>query len=542
MTLNSPSAPQTVRSVTVAELRAALTDGHEIAVIDVRPPGIFNPAHLLYAVNAPLGRLELVIGRLVPRPDTRLVVTDEREELAGLAARRLAGLGYTDVQVLAGGTAAWAAAGHELFASRNTPGIVFGEVVEHALQTPNISARELRALQDSGAPVALLDVRLPEEFEAQRIPGGILAEGVETLFRLHALDLAPDTPIVVHCGGRTRAILGAQNLISAGVTNPVYALTGGTMEWLIADYPVEHGPGPVAPFPDAAAIARARAQAVALADKVGVRRIDAGTLARFEADQGTRTLYRFDVRSPEEYQAGHRAGWRSVPGGELAARIVKYVATRGARIVLHDRHGVRDLAAAAWLHQQGGHEVFVLEAPEPAAWEAGPEPLPVRYADGTSPVFIDAAGLRAAGAAATVFDIESSADYGRGHIAGAQFAPRADLPARIADATGAAVVVVTSRDGVLAAAAAAELARDTGRDVRALLGGTLAWQIAGGAVDSGGAPGRAGDVWQKPGGDGDTDARNRHFRAYLDWEVSLVDQLRRDGDTAMRVWRPVEAA
>lgn len=524
----------TARRISVPDLQAALTDGREIAVIDVRPPGLFNPAHLLYAVNAPLAKLELIIARLVPRRDTRLVVTDEREELSGLAAERLTRLGYTDVQVLAGGDTAWAAAGHERFAGRNTPGVVFGELVEHALHTPNISATEVKALQDRGAPLVLLDVRLPEEYEAQRIPGALLAEGVETLFRLQALAPSPDTPVVVHCGGRTRAILGAQNLIHAGIPNPVFALTGGTMEWLIAGFDVARGAGPVAPFPDAPAIALARERALTLADRVGVRRIDEATLACFEAEQGTHTLYRFDVRSVEEYAAGHRRGWRSAPGGELAARIVKYVATRGARLVLHDVHGVRDLAAAAWLHQQGGHEVYVLDQAAPAEIEAGAEAWPVLRAAGTEPVFIDEAGVASLGDAAAVFDLESSVAYARSHIAGARFAQRHELPALLRDLPGR-IVVLTSADGTLAAVAAAELAQDSGRDVRALLGGTQAWR---GARETGGAPGNLGDVYEGNGKAASVEARNQAFREYLDWELQLPEQWQRDGDTAMKVWQP----
>ena len=44
-----------------------------------------------------------------------------------------------------------------------------------------------------------------------------------------------------------------------------------------------------------------------------------------------RTLYCFDVRSPEEYRAGHRAGFASAPGGQLVQATDTYAAVRNAR-------------------------------------------------------------------------------------------------------------------------------------------------------------------------------------------------------------------
>ena len=58
-----------------ARLRAALQDGGEIALLDVREQGEFGQCHLFHANNTPLSRIELEIVRLVPRKDTRIVLT-----------------------------------------------------------------------------------------------------------------------------------------------------------------------------------------------------------------------------------------------------------------------------------------------------------------------------------------------------------------------------------------------------------------------------------------------------------------------------------
>src|SRR6218665_659769 len=50
--------------------------------------------------------------------------------------------------------------------------------------------------------------------------------------------------------------------------------------------------------------------------RFAVSEIDAGQLAALQQRSG-RNLYLLDVRTPEEYQAGHLPGSRSAPGGQL---------------------------------------------------------------------------------------------------------------------------------------------------------------------------------------------------------------------------------
>src|SRR5438876_650031 len=121
-----------------ATLRRWLGAGGEIAFIDVREEGQHGDGHPLLAVNAPYSRLELEIGRLVPRRSCRLVLADDDDGVADKAARRLVGLGYSDVHVLSGGVAAWAA-GYPLFPSANVPSKAFAELVEIDRHTPHVT-------------------------------------------------------------------------------------------------------------------------------------------------------------------------------------------------------------------------------------------------------------------------------------------------------------------------------------------------------------------------------------------------------------------
>src|SRR3954465_1075144 len=139
-----------------AALRAMLLDEQELALIDVREERIFSERHLLFARSVPLSRLELRIARLVPRRATRIVLVDDANGLAERAARGLGTAGYTDLHILDGGTAGWAAAGYELFSGVNVPSKAFGEFVEHESGTPSISAEELDALMRAGTDMVVL--------------------------------------------------------------------------------------------------------------------------------------------------------------------------------------------------------------------------------------------------------------------------------------------------------------------------------------------------------------------------------------------------
>src|SRR5439155_25728817 len=128
------------------------------------------------------------------------------------------------------------------------------------------------------------------------------------------------------------------------------------------------------PDPSPAGRGKAQAAAARVAKRFGVRPIDRATLERFARENEQRTLYVFDVRTPEEFLAGHLAGSRSAPGGQLVQATDTYAATRNARIVLVDDDGVRATMTASWLVQMGLDQVFVLEnGLAAAALDVGPE-------------------------------------------------------------------------------------------------------------------------------------------------------------------------
>ena len=118
-----------------------------------------------------------------------------------------------------------------------------------------------------------------------------------------------------------------------------------------------------------------------MADKARVGRATLADLQRWQQEP-KRTTYLFDVRTPEEFEAGHLPGARSTPGGQLVQETDHVASVRGARLVLADDDGVRANMSASWLAQLGW-EVYVLDDlqaanfSEQGAWVA-PVPAPLQ--------------------------------------------------------------------------------------------------------------------------------------------------------------------
>jgi rhodanese-related sulfurtransferase len=514
--------------VSAAALAAMLEDGGELALLDVREEGVFAKGHLFHAVPLPLSRLELKLARLVPRRTTRIVLCDD-DDLAERAAGKLREFGYTDVSALAGGVAAWRAIGRELFAGVHVPSKAFGEHVEHRDGTPSISAEELAAKRATGEKMVVLDSRPLTEFQRMSLPGALDCPGAELVHRIFEVAPDPDTLVVVNCAGRTRSIIGAQSLRNAGVPHRVVALRNGTMGWTLAGLALEHRMREMAPPPGAAALEKARAAARGVAARFGVREATDRDLREWRRDPD-RTLYVFDVRTPEEYLAGHLAEAASAPGGQLVQATDSYAAVRNARIVLVDADGVRAPMTASWLVQMGWRDVYAWrDAMVGATLVEGPAPqqiLGLGDVQTTSPRELK--DLLDAGKV-DVVDLASSLEYRRGHIPGAAYAIRSRFAQALPKLEAGRALVLTSPDGVLARLAAPEAAALWNGAVSVLDGGTAAWTAAGFALEAGTRRmlDDVDDIYYLPYDH--ADRIEQAMRDYLTWEVALVEQLVREG-------------
>lgn len=520
-----------------ADIRADLLARREIALLDVREEDPHAQAHPLFAANLPLARIELDAYTKLPRRDVPIVTLDDGEGYAEPAARKLIALGYTRVAVLEGGVSGWQAAGGELFRDMNVPSKSFGELVEAERHTPSLAAEEVQALIDAKADVVIVDARRFDEYQTMSIPTATSVPGAELVLRVRELAPRPETRVIVNCAGRTRSIIGTQSLVNAGLPNPVAALRNGTIGWTLAGQTLDHGQsrrfGPVTENTRQTAAASARQ----VADRAGVQRASLTQVLPWQAQDG-RTSYFLDVRTPEEFSAGHLPGFRSAPGGQLVQETEMVAPVRGARLVLADDDGVRANMSASWLAQMGW-EVFVVDGLTPADFQvkgAVPPalpPLPVvrQIAPATLADWLEA------DEPPQVLDFTASANYKRAHVPGAWFILRSRLAEDLGRIPPARRYVLTCKSSLLARFVVAELQAllprpgdgGTVPEVVVLEGGTDAWIAAGLPVESGATrlASEPIDRYRRPY-EG-TDNPREAMQGYLDWEFGLVAQLGRDG-------------
>jgi rhodanese-related sulfurtransferase len=517
-----------IRSLSPATVKGMLGDGEELALIDVREELLFSQNHLLWARSVPLSRFEMKFAQLVPRRATRIVLIDDNDGLADRASHILARARYSNLSVLKGGVAAWAAAGFELFSGVHVPSKAFGEHIEHANKTPNMTPEQLDHLMKGRADMVVLDSRPFDEFHRISIPNATNVPGAELVLRVHDLVPSKDTIVVVNCAGRTRSIIGAQSLINAGLPNQVYALRNGTMGWHLAGFTCDKDSEKRASGYSGASLAWAKSATENVVRRFGIERIDRATLNRWRAEAEERTTYVFDVRDPSEYEAGHVPGAISAPGGQLVQATDLYAGTLNARIVLVDDAEVRAVMTASWLKQMGWKDVYVLVQ---SGTEKGFAAAPILATSLPSPQqSVTSAQLLAliTKEKATVIDLSLSREYLKGHIAGAWFAIRSRLARALPKVTLRDEVVLTSEDGVLAALAIAEAKGLAKVPVRYLRGGNASWRKAGYPVST--EPRMADepvDAWLKPyERTGDTKGA---MNEYLSWEVDLLPRIARDG-------------
>ena len=497
----------------VDDLVALFRGTDEFAVLDCREEGEFVHAHLFAATNLPFSRLELTLGAAIPNRSTPIVFAADLSGSGARAARLATAIGYQDLRFLQGGIAAWQASGLPLFSGVNLPGKAFGEYVERNLHPPSISAVTLRTRLDDGQPTLLLDTRSPEEHAQYCLPGAIACPNGELVIRALAAVTDKETTVVTHCGGRTRSIIGAQTLKDLGLVQPVFALENGTIGWEAIGEALEYGSDRTLPDTPAGRAA-GRAAAKALGREAGITTIDLETLHHYRSDAAS-SIFLIDIRSAQEFAAGHLQGARHAPGGQLIQTIDRHAVVRNARIVLTDDDGTRATVIAYWLTRMGFPNVDVLAATDDAL-RARPDQAPRAPAASCQSIPTD--GL--------VIDIRPSLDYRNGHIPGSWFLTRENLDRDLAILPKTRQATLITDEEHYAQLMARDLAR-FGIQAQVLDGGYAAW------IKEGNLPERGLTHLASPPNDtayfGDMlegeAATVREDRRYIAWETALIDDM-----------------
>ncbi len=498
-----------VQNISTADLKSMLDAQATCAVIDVREPGEYNTAHMPNSSLVPRRQLEFRMLRLVPYRGTPVILCDDDGKRAQLAAATLETMGYTQVSVLEGGLNRWTTEGHETEWGVNVPSKDFGERMSVEYQVPEFHPEELYERQQRGDKIVILDSRTPEEHRRSTIPGARSAPGGELALRISSLAPDPDTTIVVHCAGRTRSIIGARILQRMGYTN-VYDLRNGTMGWRMADLDLEMGSQRLdLPEPTTEGLAEAEAFADRIAAEDGVQSLSVDALQALMARSDQENVYLIDVRTQEEYAAGHIPDFQWSPGGQVVQRSDDVAAVRNGHVVFACDGRVRATVTASWYRQMGFPNAYVLDggvtawrdhglaleqsqqggeggydeglqSEQPFGYEAArqqvelisPQTLQERL-DGTE--------------APVVLYVDTSRDFATGHIPGSHWQSRDWLEHRIADrvSSKSTAIVVTCANGFSSALAGATLKSLGYPNVAVLDGGLRAWQQAGHAVETG---------------------------------------------------------
>jgi len=516
-------------TITPEMLKALLDGGAPFALIDVREAGEYNSSHIPGASPIARRHLEFSMPAAVPFRDTPVVLCDDDGRRARLAAATLARMGYSRVSVLEGGVNRWVTDGLATEWGSNVPSKDFGEKVEIVHHVPEIEAKELAERMRKGEKLVILDTRTPEEFRRFCIPGGRNVPGGELALRITDIvkDLDRDTTVIVNCAGRTRSIIGTRVLQRMGLSN-VYGLKNGTAGWLLAGQQLETGADRVdlpAPSPEALAAAEAYAAKVAAED--GVRSLDVAALPRTMERRRHETVYLVDVRTSDEYAAGHIPGFRWVPGGQAVQRSDELAVVKNCPIVFCCDRTARATLIASWYRQMGFREVYAVGGGT-TAWAASGHPLekgapderPVGYDAARSMVTLVAPAEVHASPPASVIFVDTGQDFARGHVPGARWVPRGWLELWIGDVvpSTATPVAVTCGDGRASVLAAATLEELGYQHVSVLEGGMEAWRTAGLPVERGLSGVMAAPTDVVPAG---PDRNFADMQNYLRWEEAL---------------------
>jgi rhodanese-related sulfurtransferase len=102
---------------------------------------------------------------------------------------------------------------------------------------PEIDVDQLLALQADGVPI--IDVREPGEHEEARVPGAALIPLGEVADRVD--EVPTDGTVYVICARGARSAKAVEHYRSLGID--AVNVAGGTLAWIDAGHPTDHGPG-----------------------------------------------------------------------------------------------------------------------------------------------------------------------------------------------------------------------------------------------------------------------------------------------------------
>ena len=362
-----------------------------------------------------------------------------------------------------------------------------------------INTHDLKALLDSQALYAVIDVRDWGEFALGQIPGTNCVPRGSLEKYISVLVPKTDTHTVLYCDTGQRSTRAAASLETLGYTN-VSVLDGGITAWTAAGYETLHGWS-----------LRGKIYGERLQVEEDIPEMTAEEL-HARLDRGER-LPIFDTRTEPEFQTAHLPGAYCAPGGQLALIAPEVAQDKSQTIVTNCAGRTRSLLGAHTLRRMGFSNVYALKGGT-GAWRIAGYTQELEKGDGAPVPWISETSISTCkqfaeqivqedgissiipqdlharqenGKLLYLLDVRLLSEYQAGHIPGALFCPGTQVALLVESLVGVknAPIITTCADRARAIIAASLLKGTGYPDVSVLEGGTTAWTAAGFDLETG---------------------------------------------------------
>jgi len=225
--------------VSASEVHRMIAEGENMVVLDSRPMTEYRAMSIPSGVNVPGAELAYRLADLAPDPETTVVVNCAGRTRSIIGAQSLINAGVPNkVVALENGTMGWHLAGFELAQGESqtypqlseTGRAIAMERAAHIAHRYGVKFVPIQTVRDWQADTTrttyLLDVRAPDEFTAEHVPGSVSAPGGQLVQATDTFVGVRGARLVLIDNDGVRATMTASWLIQLGWAD-VAVLEGG---------------------------------------------------------------------------------------------------------------------------------------------------------------------------------------------------------------------------------------------------------------------------------------------------------------------------